>query len=132
MNFPPEVTSAILTATAIFAGLFGTWLARKGKREDVKIAAANQILLEIRALAEERRVEIVVLRTELTAERLAHQETRLREEQRWDRQMKRCRIVTDNLVAALAQRWAEKGQQLRDDALRNLEQHNFEDHHKEE
>lgn len=128
MEIPGEVTSALLTATMIFAGLFGTWLARKGKREDNKIAAANQTLIEIRALAEERRIEIVSIRGELTAERIAHQETRDREEKRWDRQMKRCRIVTDNLVNALAERWAEKGQEKRDQALRDLEQHNFEDH----
>lgn len=132
MGLPPEITSAILTATAIFAGLFGTMLARRGKREDNRIAETNQNLLELSKLAEERRIEIVAVRAELTAERTAHADTRLRDEKRWDRQMKRCRLMTDSLVKALAERWAENGKQLHDEALRDLEQHNFEDHNSED
>lgn len=131
MGIPPEITSAILTATAIFAGLFGTMLARRGKREDNRIAETNQNLLELSALAEERRVEIVGLRLELTAERTAHQATRDREEKRWSRQLDRCRTVTDSLVQALSQRWADNGKELRDAALRKLEDHRFEDHTKD-
>ena len=132
MTIPPEIVSAALTAIGIFAALFGTWLARKGKREDVKIATVSQSLLELRTLAEARDQEIIRLQGALVSERTAHQESRDRAEARWSRQMERCRVMTDSLVTALSAVRAELSSDTRDKALRDLEQHRFEDHLKEE
>lgn len=126
----PELTSAILT----FIGIGGAWLAtllgRRGKKEDTRIAERTQAFDEVLQLADRRLAEIDRLIAERDAANADKEALRESWEKRWDRQMARCRSITDPLVQALNQLQthapharAEAGQ-----ALRDLAEHNERDH----
>jgi hypothetical protein len=128
---PPELTSAALTAL----GLVGTWfavgLARKGKREDIRIADANQTFTQLNELSNQRLAEITRLAAALSAATLENERLRTAWESRWDRQMKRCRQVTDSLVQALNALRKLAGPNAKEDAdevLRVISAHNQDDH----
>jgi hypothetical protein len=128
---PPELTTAILTAMSIASAWFATWLARRGKREDTKIQEANQAFSQLRELAEARLAEITRLTASLTAANSELDRIRDQWEKRWERQMKRCRDVTEPLVSAIAALRKLAGPAADEQAetvMRVLEAHNQDDH----
>lgn len=129
-TIPPELTSSALTALALLGTWFATWLARKGKREDTRIAQTNQTFTQLRELGEARLAEIIRLTAALTEANAALERLRTEWENRWDRQMKRCREITDGLVRGLAalRHPGEPTPPEVDDALRDLDDHRATDH----
>lgn len=123
-GIPPELTSSALTALAILGTWFGTWLARKGKREDNRIEQNNQSFGQLLSLADARLAEIQRLSAELERVRTSW-------EARWDRQMRRCRKVTDSLADAirvLQRQIPGATQPTAEAALQALEEHELDDH----
>lgn len=135
---PPEVTSAVLTGAGIGGGWFASWLARRGKKEDVKIAERAQAFAEFRELVdrlegelERKGVELARVTAERDAAVEARETVRAQGESRWDRQMVRCREITAGLVATISELRRLAGPAGRDAAdatLRTLEEHDERDH----
>lgn len=135
----PWVVSSLLTALGIFGTLLGLWLARRGKREDNKRAETQQTFDQLQAIADSREQEIIRKDSELT--RLTGQRDaayteveRLRStwEERWDRQMGRCRTITAALVKAVSELREAAGPAAGDlkveEAVQALQDHNTRDH----
>lgn len=130
-TIPPELTSSALTALAVGGTWFASWLARKGKREDTKIAVGNQTFTQLRELAEARLDDIERLTAALAAANAEIERIRSAWEARWDRQMARCRKVTDALVraiTALRKLATPEARQEADRVLVELEEHRQDDH----
>lgn len=128
---PPELTTAILTALSIASAWFATWLARRGKREDTKIAEAGQAFNQLKELAEARSAEIARLTADLAAARADIDRVRGSWESRWERQMTRCRNVTDSLIRAIDALKLKAGADAEREAAqvhRALAQHDEDDH----
>lgn len=128
---PPELTSAVLTMLGLGGAWLATWLARRGKKEDVKIAERGQAFDQLLELAATRLAEITRLSTERDTANTERERVRTSWEDRWDRQMKRCREVTDSLVGTISQlrdMAGDEGKRKADDALRVVGQHNERDH----
>lgn len=128
---PPELTTAILTGLSICSAWFATWLARRGKREDVKIAEQGQAFSQLRELAEARQAEIQRLTSDLSAARAEVDRVRDAWETRWTRQMSRCRNVTDSLIRAIDALKLKSGaaaEQEAENVRRVLAQHDEDDH----
>ena len=134
----PWVSSA-LTALGIFGTLLGVWLARRGKREDNQRLENQQTFNQIQGVADARLAEITRKDAEigrllvlLTEARSEVDRVRTQWEDRWERQMKRCRTITAALVEALATlrkaAGPAAGDEAVDDAMQELQQHNEDDH----
>lgn len=116
------IVSVSLTAIGLGATFLATILTRKGKREDQKLSERQTAYEELYQLNEARGAEIVRLNAAILA-------IRDEWEARWDRQMARCRTITDTLSRAIV-----KLQQVHPDAptaadaLTELDHHNEDDH----
>jgi hypothetical protein len=131
----PELTTAILTAFTVAGAWFATWLGRRGKKEDTRISERGQAFDQLVKLAENRLVEINRLSTERDAAVVEREKVRVSWEERWDRQMVRCREITEDLVATIGQLRilsGPAGRQAADDTLRALDEHNERDHTSED
>jgi len=143
-SIPPELITAILTSLSIGSAWFATWLARRGKREDSKIADRGQAFEQLETSLAAARDDLKYQRDEAAAARVekARVEASTRErvaqveleyEQKWNRQMHRCRAITDTAtraIVALQQNFdsPERAIQIAENALRDVRQHNAEDH----
>lgn len=129
--FLSQHSDAVLAILAILGTWFATVLARKGKREDTKIATGNQTFTQLRELGEARLAEINRLQTENAGLRAENERDRLAWEARWDRQMTRCRKVTDEAagsIARLMQRAAPEDRTAAEATLRDVHSHLDADH----
>jgi len=137
-DLSPWVSSA-LTALGIFGTLLGVWLARRGKTEDNRRLENQQTFDQIQAVADARKeeitrkdAEIVRLQTLLDTARADVDRVRTSWEERWSRQMKRCREVTAALVDAIAILRLAAGPAVGDvavnEAMESLHEHNEDDH----
>lgn len=128
----PSVTSFILGILSFVGVWYGVKLSRRGKQEDTRIAETNQSFSQLNELSNARLIEINRLNA-LVAE-LRSDNDRIREswEDRWDRQMKRCRIITDRLTGVISSlEDVNAPKEIKDDvreARRELEDHNTDDH----
>jgi hypothetical protein len=128
---PSELTTGILTALGIGGAWFATWLGRRGKKEDNQLAERGQAFDEIVKLATERLTEIHRLAAERDAANTERERLRVSWEDRWDRQMQRCRDITAPLVSTiglLRHGCTPEGLHSADDALRALQEHDDRDH----
>lgn len=128
---PSELTTGILTALGIGGAWFATWLGRRGKKEDVQLAERGQAFDELKALAAERLTEIHRLAAERDAANIERERLRVSWEDRWDRQMQRCRDITAPLVATIgALRMGCTAEESRraGETLRALKDHDERDH----
>lgn len=128
---PPEVTSAVLTALGIGGAWLATLLARRGKKEDTRIGERQQAFQEILDLAASRLSEIARLITERDAAKDRGEKIAASWETRWDRQMERCRNITEPLVATiqeLRKGCTAEAEAHADTVLRQLSAHNERDH----
>lgn len=89
------IVSVCLTAIGLGSGFLATILTRKGKREDQKLSERQTAYEELYQLNEARGAEIVRLNAEKATDRAALQALRDEWEARWDRQMARCRTITE-------------------------------------
>ena len=143
-TIPPELTTAILTSLTILSAWFATWLARRGKREDNKIAektmAFSQLETSLLAAREDlkyQREEAAAARVEKARveadTRLQVERVQLDYEQKWNRQMHRCRAITDTAtraIVALQQNFdtPERAIEIAEESLDTIRVHNSEDH----
>ena len=143
-SIPPELITAILTSLSIGSAWFATWLARRGKREDSKIADRGQAFEQLETSLAAAREDLRYQRDEATAARAEkariEADTRVRVEQaqldyeqKWNRQMHRCRAITDTAtraIVALQQNFdsPERAIQIAESALQDVRKHNSEDH----
>lgn len=131
-GIPTELTTAVLTALSIGGAWLATFLARRGQREDHRIAESNQTFTQLRELGEGRLNEINRLNAAIADERADKERVATAGEARWDRQMARCRRVTDSLVRAvemLRTSPTADAEDAADAALLELTRHNEDDHH---
>jgi hypothetical protein len=129
--FSPELTSAILTALGIGGAWLATWLSRRGKKEDNRLAERGQVFEEVLQLAANRLTEITRLGAERDAAVIERERVRTSWEERWDRQMSRCREITDALVVTIDRLRVAAPPSERnaaDEAIRQLDAHNERDH----
>lgn len=131
----PEVTTSALAVLSIIAELLATWLSRQGKREDNRLAERSKAFDELKQLSETRLVEINRLTTERDAANLEKDKVRKAADERWDRQMARCREITEALVDTITTLQGvgdpQVGQRAAEEALRSLAEHNERDHSSE-
>lgn len=128
---PPELTTGILTSAGIGGAWFATWLGRRGKKEDNQLAVRGQAFDEVLALAAGRLTEITRLAAERDAANVEKERLRVAWEERWDRQMDRCREITAPLVATIGRLQdgcTPEAKAAADNALRRLQEHNERDH----
>jgi len=131
--------SSLLTALGIFGTLLGVWLARRGKREDNQRLENQQTFDQLQTVADARKdeitrkdAEIVRLQTLLDTARADVDRIRTQWEDRWNRQMKRCREITAALVEAISALRKAAGPAVGDsrvnEAIESLREHNEDDH----
>lgn len=128
---PPELTTGILTSAGIGGAWFATWLGRRGKKEDNNYRERGQAFDEILQLAAGRLTEITRLAAERDAANVEKERLRVAWEERWDRQMDRCRNVTAPLVAVIGRLQAgctPEAQAAAENALQRLQEHDERDH----
>lgn len=117
------IVSVSLTAIGLGATFLATILTRKGKREDQKLSERQTAYEELYQLNEARGAEIVRLNAAILA-------IRDEWEARWDRQMVRCRTITEPLVRTIVKLQAARPfpDPEAAEALTELEHHNEDDH----
>jgi hypothetical protein len=127
---PSELTTPIIAAASVTATWLVAILTRKGAREDNRIREDDQAFEQISSLAATRLTEINRLTAERDAANVERERLRVSWEERWDRQMTRCREITAPLVDALAKLQANVpgADQETAAALRALAEHNDRDH----
>jgi uncharacterized protein YlxW (UPF0749 family) len=127
--------SSLLTALGILGTMLGVWLTRRGKQEDNRRAEYQQTFDQLQEVATARKDEIDRLTIALASSRAETDTIRTKWEDRWDRQMKRCRVITASLVHALAELKRAAGPADGDGAVQEamdaLHQHNEDDHNEE-
>lgn len=113
----PTIWTVVIAGAGVFGALLGTVLSRIGKKGDQELESIRdqfgRLISEVNYWKE----------TSVTA--------RDQWEARWDRQMTRCRKITDALVGALApllRAASAEDRQAAEKALEDLREHNDSDH----
>jgi hypothetical protein len=130
-TIPATLSTFLLALLTIFSTWLATILARRGKREDNRIALDNQSFEHMRNLAAERLVEINRLRAERDSVNAEKERMNEYWEGRVDRQNSRCRKTTDALVHAFdAMRTQSAGEAAREAAaaMQLIDEHNQDEH----
>ena len=133
-----QIISLFLGVLGVGGAALGAVLASRGKKDETKLAERKQTFDAVVELGEQRLAEINRLQPLLTAayneiDRLRAQHSadveRIRNswEERWSRQMKRCRDITDALTRTIIGLKPPHHHEA-DQALADLAHHNEDDH----
>ena len=135
LDIAVTTTQLILGALTFVASALAAWLMWRGKKADNKVAVRNANYDELERLAKSRLEEINRLQAAKTAADDEVDRVRTSWEQRWDRQMSRCRGVTDKLVDVVAmlktppKDHLQPGEEIQvDEVLQELQEHREDDH----
>lgn len=113
-----NVSDIIMAVSGIVVGVVGTISTRIGKKGDQTLQAAKE--------------QFDRMLGEINYYRDALDETRTQWEGRWDRQMARCRKVTDQASVAIARlmngQHTHRDHEVAEQALRDIEEHVQTDH----
>jgi hypothetical protein len=113
----PSIWTVIIAAAGVAGGIIGTIASRMGKKGDQELESVRD--------------QFGRLLSEVNYWKESATSTRDEWETRWDRQMVRCRKVTDALVGALARLLlgaTAEDREIAEKALQDLHEHNDTDH----